>query len=597
MRRNLAVAAFLPFLLLTCVHHPNSVDREKQSYAIMDESEIDSRIPRLEQVDTLFQTQYYAPYYFSHLKENYGWNSKGSCTYIAFDMLLSFYDTYWDDTFIPENYDMITMLDQAQLDDHVNSPGVYGESMALIQNKSDSEYYQVVEQYANFYHHFKLIQIGKEQFGHYQFDTEESPCGLTFPQLQELARYYLYQEIGKTEKDVKIVTNETNVREFTISMIQQGIPVELRAGSATGGHAMIAYDYDEETDEIFVHPGWRILSDYTHLTLSSTGYTDLWDATAIVPQKKHVHTNNFKYSDGYEMTTTYCSCSLGIARHIELISGNYLDETPCYSWRALHQEKWFDDIQLGFRFSILDQNHHAVYTQNYLRQNTFTLTKAAWDQALSITGAKYYIYIQMVSPVDPYWDDYYCLQEFHEPTEFAHHIQIKPADFGFEGQYFFSPKQTTLAYDDVTITVDRLRCGYIEQRYINLSPRRQNAGTAYLELRFNRAIYSYMFGVTLWSANEYLSSLDSEAVIEVLDANGVWTRVFDLLNDITLSTSQYQIDRYVGEHESGIYGLRFKATSTATGDRNKGRICIDDIVLNTDPNDLTFISTNYQRVI
>lgn len=106
-----------------------------------------------------------------------------------------------------------------------------------------------------------------------------------------------------------------------------------------------------------------------------------------------------------------------------------------------------------------------------------------------------------------------------------------------------------------------------------------------------------MFGVTLWSENEYLSSADSDVCVEVLDSNGVWTRSLDLLNDITLSTSQYQIDRYIGEYENGIYGIRFKAITTATGDRNKGRVCIDDIVLSTNPDEMHFISTNYQRVV
>lgn len=600
---KIAIIAFLSVFALESKEDINAfsyINEEKRSSAIIDESNIDSKIPHYKQVDELFQTQYYAPYYFSHLYENYGWNAKGSCTYVAFDMLLSFYDTYWDDTLIPENYDMSTTLEKNQLEDSVNSPGVHGEPYSLISNKNNEEYYQIVEENADQYHHLKLIQIGKEKFGHYKFDTDKNPCALNIYQMQELIQYYLYQVLGKTETDIKIVTDQTlnmDAREFTISMIKQGTPVLLRSGYAMMGHAMIAYDYDEKTDEILVHPGWRYTPDFTHLTLTSTGYTELWDATALIPQTKHVHTDNFKYSETEELTTTFCSCALGIARDIQLISGNYLDETPTFSWKTLNQEKWFDTIQLGFRFSILDINKRAVYTVDYMREHTYTLTPEAWDKAISVNGRRYYVYIQMVSPINPYWDDYYCLQEFYEPTEFAHHIQIKPVDFGFEGQYFFYPKQKTLTYDQLVITVDRLRCGYIEQQYINLSPRRQNAGKAYLELRFNQAVYSYMFGVTLWSENEYLSSADSDVCVEVLDSNGVWTRSLDLLNDITLSTSQYQIDRYIGEYENGIYGIRFKAITTATGDRNKGRVCIDDIVLSTNPDEMHFISTNYQRVV
>ena len=31
----------------------------------------------------------------------------------------------------------------------------------------------------------------------------------------------------------------------------------------------------------------------------------------------------------------------------------------------------------------------------------------------------------------------------------------------------------------------------------------------------------------------------------------------------------------------GIYGLRFDVTSTATGDRNKGRLCLGDMAFST----------------
>lgn len=68
----------------------------------------------------------------------------------------------------------------------------------------------------------------------------------------------------------------------------------------------------------------------------------------------------------------------------------------------------------------------------------------------------------------------------------------------------------------------------------------------------------------------------------------------DLLNDITLSTRAQQIDRYEIATPTGIYGLRFVVTSPATGTTNKGRICLDDIVLNNNINDIFFISTFYE---
>ena len=81
-----------------------------------------------------------------------------------------------------------------------------------------------------------------------------------------------------------------------------------------------------------------------------------------------------------------------------------------------------------------------------------------------------------------------------------------------------------------------------------------------------------------------------------MDANANWSIDMDLFRDLPngFSIKTQQIDRYEIACSDGIYGLRFVMTSPATGDRNKGRLCLDDIVLNTDHNDLWFISTFYE---
>lgn len=43
--------------------------------------------------------------YFDNLTYNFGANYKGSCGYVAIGMLLSYYDTYLDDSIITEAYD------------------------------------------------------------------------------------------------------------------------------------------------------------------------------------------------------------------------------------------------------------------------------------------------------------------------------------------------------------------------------------------------------------------------------------------------------------------------------------------------------------
>ena len=52
------------------------------------------------------QTDKFATYYFSNLKDNYGYNTMGSCGYVATAMMLSYYDTYLNDDIISPVFDV-----------------------------------------------------------------------------------------------------------------------------------------------------------------------------------------------------------------------------------------------------------------------------------------------------------------------------------------------------------------------------------------------------------------------------------------------------------------------------------------------------------
>ena len=126
--------------------------------------------------------------------------------------------------------------------------------------------------------------------------------------------YYLYTYRNYTEEEVEIIAyndSPQNVRNQTINLIKQGIPVKLGVGNSSGGHAVIAYDYDEENDEIYVHAGWN--EDFTHVTLGEIGYDQYWNAIAITfNNATHNCSNNFKYSNEYQTVETHCVCDLDI---------------------------------------------------------------------------------------------------------------------------------------------------------------------------------------------------------------------------------------------------------------------------------------------
>lgn len=310
-----------------------------------------------------------------------------------------------------------------------------------------------------------------------------------------------------------------------------------------------------------------------------------------------------KYSSDFE----YCSFNYAITTEFSAqinVGNNYLDECPTFSWSVSTESSNLN--YNGFDLVFINTRGQEILRKNNITNTNgtgrYTLTRSEWADIISVYGRTYYVYIVARQPFSSTIGNYCSgLTEFTEPDDFNNKVQIKPDEWGFEPQYFFENNKeghtsTTITDHGLTITTERLRCGYIENSYVVLSPKREDAGLAYLELTFDKPVYSYMFGIALWSNNEGLYSSTCTAVVEVMDKDGNWTVDWDLFSDLPngFSTKSQQIDRYETAHPEGIYGIRFVMTAPATGDRNKGRLCIDDIVLNTDPDDLWFISTFYE---
>ncbi len=159
--------------------------------------------------------------------------------------------------------------------------------------------------------------------------------------------------------------------------------------------------------------------------------------------------------------------------------------------------------------------------------------------------------------------------------------KISPVDWNFDQRYYFENdgiKSSTLNSDDLVINSTRLRCGYIENEFINLSPNRYNAGDAYLELNFNLPIYEYSVNLSYWSGSEYLYESNGDyAQIEYLNNDGNWVNYCNLL-DKNLSTTRNEQKEIVCDFVEGTYSIRIVAhKENPNTNRNKGRICIGDM--------------------
>ena len=302
----------------------------------------DKEIEKLNNDNTLHLTNEYATHYFYNLTENFGVNEMGSCGYIALGMLLSYYDTYWDDNFIEETFDQNASLSTNSFTTNVSSPGIKVEQ-SLLTGITGNGFYKdgedylnrIVKQNSSNFFHLKLIEIG-DSLGYYDKSLGRESAGLEELELLNLTGEYLYNTKGYSESQVKIesrilssdpgTSSDYEVRLFVEEKIKQGIPVlitmsQVESQEVIKRHAMVAYDYDfdeaTKTNKVYVHTGLKnsYNNAVTHIDLASTNYNVFTSAIALQPLTLHVIngldcevTNNYVYQNG-STTKTYCPCS------------------------------------------------------------------------------------------------------------------------------------------------------------------------------------------------------------------------------------------------------------------------------------------------
>lgn len=284
----------------------------------------------------------------------------------------------------------------------------------------------------------------------------------------------------------------------------------------------------------------------------------------------------------------------------------YFDKLPTFTWSTYMGSDVlrFNQFDLYFETlsgEIIEKIESLSTSEDYA---SYSPSISLWGKIYNSDGAKFNVYFVARQTLSYVSGNYYSeIFTFDKPyTYSSDKIQIKPNEWGFEGRYYFSNeiendntnRYSTLTKSGLSISTDRLRCGYIENSYINLSPRREGAGLAYFEVGFNKPIYSFLYSICLWGSAELL---DGSAIMQIKDNEGNWTAKRDLKPYLENNYRANGPRRYVYAAFEGIYGIRFEATATATGARNKGRVCIDDLVFCTNPNmlDNVYYITNYSK--
>lgn len=254
--------------------------------------------------------------YFSNLHTNFPTNNVGNCGYVAAAMLLSYYDTYWDPDFIPNQYNNQDLTELDSLGDkEFDSPGVKDVYENLNGSGSDA-----MRDYI-----YRMLARQDESFVGYLYQTaieagvlnlEVDPgTEANIGEFQTIINYYL-SKIPTLDGRVELIVKRywqmdgstegqqrTNLILLAREKIEASQPLIFTGKTLKGGsHGCIAYDYGEQFDSMIVHLGgkssamsrqecWHHFS-----TLDAFGYLEISPELRTIPNNKRFKVGAQSYS-------------------------------------------------------------------------------------------------------------------------------------------------------------------------------------------------------------------------------------------------------------------------------------------------------------
>ncbi len=157
---------------------------------------------------------------------------------------------------------------------------------------------------------------------------------------------------------------------------------------------------------------------------------------------------------------------------------------------------------------------------------------------------------------------------------------IHKSEFRYKNEYVNEIENTSVTLENgFSFKTERYRCGYINNKYLTLSAKRNNIDIAWLELDFEQSLYSVDFSLGIWSNDEYLNSKNSYILFQYESEDGKWVDAITFDID-TLSKNKDKLDSFSYSFNSNVKKIRFLVhTNQVNYEKNKGRVVIGDITV------------------
>lgn len=519
--------------------------------------------------------------YFKNLNEYSPINNIGSCGYVSLIQAMSYYDTFYNDSIIPEAFDRNYSSALTENEANLHSPG----TLRLKYKNSDySSYYSFCHNtqsycFQSFLTVEKNINKGTDTENKFSFSIGAWDYN---DLLKEV-----YQNSATVAVGVYTNKSQDSYINLIKNIIDSGNPAivhikKVNDGVESGHHSVVAYDYDE--NGIYANFGWDSNSNHSLLLGGDNKYNAIYCvATLNFKEFGHSHSNNYIINNEY-----ICGCNLD--DDIRVKNSTLLTNIPpTFYWkRNVYDNN--ETYHISFKKSYGD----SVIFDYDTNCNQITLSYNAWKIINSNCLSKIYISLQRQSENNSYNETF---SVFDRPFNLMNIKTIIPTDYGFQDAYPTDNSTKTnykrhYLIDGFSFRTRRYRVGYIHNECIVMSCIKTNVTEAFIEYAFDVPISKIEVDLSHWRdyANEWLDKNSGVAQLHIwhkkdwwnlLDSDK-WITKFDLLADSTnLSHDRNNKTTYTIEFETPVYGFRFysKINKPRSSTSNKGRICIGNMKL------------------
>lgn len=517
--------------------------------------------------------------YFNNLYTYSPMNCFGSCGYVSLIQLMSFYDTFFNDFIIPEEYDSYDMNQLTEQAVNLHSPGVRRESAG----SDASSYYTFCHDTMNYNLQSKLTVLNNIL---YSTDNNNGVMigGVFIPNFSSgiggwsyenlLNHFYTPSTIGvqvqRYDNRTNNIYSQSDYVNIIKSHIDSGNPVIVHVlkpngdASDTIRHSVVAYDYDD--DNIYANFGYWYNDTHLPLLGGAFNYTEIYGVYSLdFSLYAHVHSNNYVFSN-----TGHCGCNLDDTIHIR---GDRLftNIAPTIFW--MRDKNRSDEF---YHICVQDETTGQELLAFNTDLNELKFSEIDWSYVITFVSTNIIFILDRTNNSVGYASQGTIKPK---PTLSYDSFNIVSSDFNYTDFYPYSNVNQLVTKNNNCFDSNRLRCGYIQNEFINLSPRRSGAGQAYLELIFSSNIYVIEMAVSMWSDHELTTSSNATAFVQYKDINGVYQNIVDLYNDFEISKNRYQQDYLSIRMPSQTNCIRIYTSSEAIGNANKGRISLGEITI------------------